>query len=325
MTAAEIQAPAAAPTHRVRPFFWSVRREIWENRSLYLAPLAVAGVVLAGFLFALRGRPALVERFEALSTKLHGVVGAPTAAIAADKLTLGKLSFGVFLPYIAAGGGLIVTAFIFAIFYALACLHTERRDRSVLFWKSLPVSDRTTVLSKAAIPLVVLPVVTWAVIMALQLVLLGIDTATMAANGIDPGRLWSRLHLGEMWRLIPYSLVVLPLWNAPVIGWLMLVSAWAKRVTFLWAIVPPAALCLFEWVALGSTHIWVFLRHRLVSGFEVGYSPLPAGPPGNNVVFGAGRIDVLGLLANPGLWGGLVVAALCLAACVWLRRRRDPI
>lgn len=323
MTTADVQVPApAAASHKVRPFLWSVRRELWENRSVYLAPLAVAAVVLAGFLFALRGRPALFERYEALSAKLHGIVGAPTAAIAADKLTLAKLGFGLFLPYIAAGGGLIVTAFVLAIFYALASLHTERRDRSVLFWKSLPVSDRSTVLSKAAIPLVVLPVVTWVVIMATQLVLLPIDMATMAANGVDPGRLWARLHLGEMWSLIPYSLVVMALWHAPVIGWLMLVSAWARRAPLLWAVVPPVALCLFEWVALGSTHIWVFLRHRLVSGFEVGFSPSGAG---QNSPFGSEHMDPLGFVSNPGLWAGLLVLVLCLAACVWLRRRRDPI
>jgi ABC-2 type transport system permease protein len=192
----------------------------------------------------------------------------------------------------------------------------------VLFWKSLPVSDLTTVLSKAAVPLLVLPVVTAVVVLATQALMLAVETAVLAVAGLDPSLLWDRLHLATMWTVVPYGLVVLALWHAPVVGWLMLVSAWAKRMTFIWALAPPAAICIFEMVALGSTHAWVFLRHRLVSGFEVGLSPLP---PGERTAYGFERIDPAHLAANPGLWGGLVVFAACLAACVWLRRARDPV
>jgi len=121
---------------------------------------------------------------------------------------------------------------------------------------------------------------------------------------------------------IPYGLVVLALWHAPVIGWLMLVSAWAKRMTVLWALAPPAAICLFERLALGTTYAWDFLRHRLAIGFSVGFATVP-GRAG--AVMGLQRPDPAQLAANPGLWGGLIVAAAFLAACVWLRRTRDPI
>ena len=58
------------------------------------------------------------------------------------------------------------------MFYCLDALYGERRDRSILFWKSLPVSDLTTVLSKASIPIVVLPLLTFAVTVATQLIML---------------------------------------------------------------------------------------------------------------------------------------------------------
>lgn len=322
MTDVSTPVTTAAARRGVRPFYWSVRREIWENRGVYLAPLAVAGIVLASFLFALRHLPDQMRRIAAMAAELNATPGTPTAALALEKLALGKATAAVAFPYAAAAGGLMLTALVFAIFYALASLHSERRDRSILFWKSLPVSDLTTVLSKAAIPLLVLPVATAVVALATQLVMLAVATGVLGLSGLDPSLMWSRLDLGAIWIAIPYGLAVLALWHAPVVGWLMLVSAWAKRMTMLWALAPPAAICLFERVALGTTYAWDFLRHRLASGFTVGFTPLPAG---QHSIYGAERADPAHLLANPGLWGGFIVAGACLAACVWLRRTRDPI
>ena len=120
-------------TSATRPFYWSVRRELWENRSIYIAPLIVAIVVLFGFLLSTIGLP---ERRR-------------------DVLLLDpeKARAAIDMPYNVAAMMLIFTAFIVGIFYCLDALHGERRDRSILFWKSLPVSDLTTLLSKATIPL----------------------------------------------------------------------------------------------------------------------------------------------------------------------------
>jgi ABC-2 type transport system permease protein len=317
-TAAEASAPARRP---VRPFYWSLRRELWENRAIYLAPLAVAGVVLLGFVVAFRHRLGAMHLVLQRTAELKGVQGFPTAAVALKKLALARAEGGLVFPYAAAGGGLMLVAIAVAVFYALACLHAERRDRSVLFWKSLPVSDRTTVLSKAVTALVVLPIVAWGVIMATQVLLLALDTAVLSINGIDPAELWSRLHPAHTWTMISWSLVVMAAWNAPVIGWLMLVSACAKRGAFLWALVPPAAACLFEWIALNSVHVFLFLRHRLAESVEVGFSSAP----GTQDAFGVHALDPVGFLSHPGLWGGLIVFAVFLAGCVWLRRRQDPI
>jgi hypothetical protein len=127
-----------------QPFYWSVRRELWENRSIYVAPLIVAVVALFGFLVSTIGMP---ERRQ----------GALLLDPANQRAVIGA-------PYDVAAMMLIFTAFIVGVFYCLDALHSERRDRSILFWKSLPVSDLTTVLSKATIPLVVLPVIIFAII-----------------------------------------------------------------------------------------------------------------------------------------------------------------
>src|SRR5262252_1242863 len=142
-------AVGSAPGHRSatpQPFYWSVRRELWENRSIYVAPILVAIVVLFGFLVSTIGLPD--RRQEVL------MLGAAKARAAIE------------VPYNMAAIMLILTAFVVGVFYCLDALYGERRDRSILFWKSLPVSDRTTLLSKATIPLVILPLVTFAIVIA---------------------------------------------------------------------------------------------------------------------------------------------------------------
>src|SRR5881398_3595016 len=161
-----------------RPLYWSARRELWENRSIYIAPLIVAAVVLFGFLVSTIGMP----------ERRQGVLLLDSAH---QRAAIGA-------PYDVAAMMLIFTAFIIGVFYCLDALHGERRDRSILFWKSLPVSDRTIVLSKASIPLIVLPLLTFAVILAIQIVMLLLSTITLLGNGQSLVTLWAQLPLGKM-------------------------------------------------------------------------------------------------------------------------------
>jgi ABC-2 type transport system permease protein len=124
------QTIAPAAMSATRPFYWSVRRELWENRSIYIAPLAVAAVELFGFLISTITLPHRMRAVLALD---------PAEQRAA-----------INMPYDIAAFLIILTAFFVGVFFCLDALHGERRDRSILFWKSLPVSDRTTVLSKAS-------------------------------------------------------------------------------------------------------------------------------------------------------------------------------
>src|SRR5213596_2040274 len=134
-----------------QPFYWSVRRELWENRSIYIAPLIVAIIVLFGFLVSTIGLPE--RRREVLL------------------LDPAKARAAIEAPYDMAAIMIMFTAFIVGVFYCLDALYGERRDRSILFWKSLPISDRTTVLSKIVIPLVALPLISFAIIVATQLMI----------------------------------------------------------------------------------------------------------------------------------------------------------
>ncbi len=296
----------SALSHPTRPFYWSVRRELWENRATYLAPANVAGVLMVGSLLA-------ALRFG----RYHDDVSQIDPA---QRLGLMELPYGV------AALAIVVTMFIVAVFYCLGALHNERRDRSILFWKSLPVSDLTAVLSKAAIPLVVMPIVAFVVIEALQLAMLFLNTVTILVRGQNLSQLWGRLPWLQMQGVVLYTLAVTALWFAPIYAWLLFISGWAKRAPFLWAFLPPLALSLVEKIAFNTSYIGDLISYRL-HGFKDAFS--------EGTVSRAGRLDIvtspislldpLGLLSLPGLWSGLMVAAGLLAAAVWFRRRQEPI
>jgi ABC-2 type transport system permease protein len=290
------QGIAPAALSATRPMYWSVRRELWENRSIYIAPLAVAAVTLFGFLIATLGR----------AMSMHDP--AQRAAVLTEPNTFAELL-------------IMGTAFIVGLFYCLDALHGERRDRSILFWKSLPVSDLTTVLSKASIPLVVLPLLTFAITVATQFIMLLLSSAVLLGSGLSVATLWTRLALFQMSLMLLYHLVTVhALSYAPIYGWLLLVSGWARRAAFLWAVLPPLTICVVEKIAFNTSHFGAMLGNRMSGGAEgadftassVAMDPLTRLAPGR-------------FLTSPGLWLGLAVAAAFLAAAVRLRRERGPI
>jgi ABC-2 type transport system permease protein len=208
------------------------------------------------------------------------------------------------------------------VFYCLGALHNERRDRSILFWKSLPVSDLTAVLAKAIVPLVVLPAVTIVIVCALHLFMLLMGTATLLAHGLDPTPFWTQVPWLRVEVTLLYLLVALSLWYAPIYGWLLLVSAWARRAPFLWAVLPPLALCLLEKIAFDTSNLGALLSYRLHGGFSEAFDV--ADVQDHHAMMHLPKIDVAQFLSTPGLWAGLVFAAGFLAAAVWMRRYREP-
>jgi ABC-2 type transport system permease protein len=278
--------------------YWSVRRELWENRSIYLAPLAVAAFMELGFMISTIGMPARRRAVLMLDP-------------AQQRATIG-------MPYDVAATMLIVTAMIVGAFYCLDALYGERRERSILFWKSLPVSDLTTVLSKASIPLVVLPLFIFAVVVITQFVMLLWSSVVLLPSGLA-GTTWTRFNLLRQSLILFYGLIALALWHAPIYGWLLLISSWARRATFLWAVMPFFTIGVLEKIAFNSTHFVSLLQYRFM------------GHLGKAFVFDKGGVHSLAqltpgrFLSTPGLWIGLLLAAIFIAAAVRLRRNREPI
>jgi ABC-2 type transport system permease protein len=301
------QSQVIAATTASQTLYWSVRRELWENRSIYIAPLAVAALALSGFVFTLIHPP---------KSKDMGL-----AAI--------NPSFdptGLAMPYSHAAMLLLLTAFIVVFFYCLDALYGERRDRSILFWKSLPVSDLTSVLAKASIPLAVLPVVVFAITVVLQLTMLLLSAAALLMSGGSVATWWRQLPLFQLQAVLLYTLAVIALWYAPIYAWLLLISAWARRTTFLWAVLPPMAIALVELIAFHTAHFGLLLRERFF-----GFAPKAFAfrkPDGSLIdphFIPITQITPGRFLGSPGLWVGLLFAAVFLAAAVRLRRYREPI
>lgn len=304
-SAAESITESTTAPKRTRPFFWLVRRELWENRSLYIAPLIVAAVVVIGFIFSTVGLP---ERRRAVL-----LLADPAEQRAAIEM-----------PYDMAAVMLMFAAFIVAVFYCLDALHGERRDRSILFWKSLPVSDLTTVLSKAFVALVVMPAITFAAIIVTQLMILLITSIVLIANGVSPMTTLAHVPLFRNALILLYGLIAVSLWHAPTYGWMLLVSAWARRATFLWAILPPVIIGIFERITFGTSYFGNFMKYRFMSWAEEAFA-FRIGPKGHPILDSVSQLTPGRYLGTPGLWLGLIFATICIAAAIRLRRYQGPI
>ena len=301
----ESNAIAPTATSPTRPFYWSVRRELWENRSIYMAPMIAASVVLFGFVVAAMALPG--RRHNALL------------------LEFARQRAAIELPYDVAAMAIMFTAFLVGVFYCLDALHGERRDRSILFWKSLPISDRTTVLSKAIVPVAILPLLTFAIVIATQFIMLLVSTVVLLPSGLS-GTTWKLLPWFQLSVILLYGLVTMALWHAPLYGWLLLVSGWARRATFLWAVLPWLAICAVEKIAFNTSYFSAMLSRRVTGSFEDAFVVVTY-PKGAHVpiVDRLTQLDPLKFLSTPGLWIGLVFAAVFIIAAIRMRRYRGPL
>jgi ABC-2 type transport system permease protein len=277
-----------------RPLYWSIRRELWENRFVYFAPFAAAVIFLFGFAISILRLRVNAEDFRLWTT--HDMAK----------------------QYELAAALIMGVALLVGLIYSLDAFYGERRDRSILFWKSLPVPDATAVLAKLAIPILVLPLLSFVITVATQFLMLVLSSAVFAGSGVNIAALWAEAGFFRVSVIWLYHLVTVHgLWYAPLYAWLLLVSVWSPRAPFLFAIVPPFVIWGLEKMAFNTSHFLNMLRYRL------------EGPGGG--MGGEHQHDFTAtliphhFLSTPGLWTGLVVAAVFLYATVQLRRSRGPI
>jgi ABC-2 type transport system permease protein len=295
-----------------RPFMVLVRRELWEHRSLIWAPLAMAAAII--MLSALSG--AIHGGFQIdlrEGSDLPGIVQDPGK----QRGLFAALIAGLVLPQLLVG-------FAVAAWYLLDCLFTERRDRSILFWKSLPVSDAKTVLSKLFVVLVAMPLWIWALSLVVGLAVFAVLSAKVsgtpaAALGVWHGGIWLQVQASMLGKLLLSSL-----WYLPVAGWLLLVSAFAKRAPILWATLPYLAIGVVEATVFRSDRVVEYLNERLF-GYDFGFFSLSnAAQQGAGTLAGLpGRLADFGLLASPDLWLGVLVGAALVYAAIRVRQRSD--
>ena len=291
-----VAAPVEVPT--MRRMYWLMRRELWEHRWLYLVPLAITVLILVGSLISAAGLPETMR--------------AAAALLAEQQLKT------IQEPYLMAALLLMGATFVVGLFYCLEALHGERRDRSILFWKSFPVSDIETVLAKASIPVVFLPLLSFVLTLAVHVVMLLVSIAVLAGSRLGGAVLWTHLPLFQLWMALLYHLLILHgLWYSPIYGWLLLVSAWSRRPPYLWAFLPLLAIGIFEKFAFNTHYLLRLLQYRFIGGPEGGeitratMHPLAQISPGK-------------FLGSPDLWIGVALATAFLIAAARLRRFRVP-
>jgi len=280
-----------------RLIYWSIVREFWESPSIYAAPLAVAAVALLGYLVA------------AIFLPGHQ----PTRVMTRHHNPLSEV-------YEIVTVVVMMTVVFLQVLYSLDALYGERRERSILFWKSLPVSDGTTVLAKAFIPMIFLPLYGLLVTIVAQFGVLLIATVVVLFTGGSVAMLWGQSLMLTPDLLLGYHLLTVhTLWYAPIYCWILFVSAWSKRSPFVWVVFPPLAIYGVERLLFGTTLFADMLQSRFM-----GSSHATAGEGMTNMGMGTHPTPVA-FLANPSLWLGLLVAAALLYGAARLRRYHEPI
>ncbi len=291
---------ASAPAGRPPVLRTLIRREFWEHRALWMAPLSVAVLLLV---VAIIGKVNYDFRFAALPEQRRAL-------------------FGVFMAY--SGLAQFMVLGIVMWMYAGDCLYTERKDRSILFWKSMPVSDTLAVLSKLLVVMVIVPLGVYLVS----------AVTTLLMSGIYVVRAW-QAHAGDLfwdggtWLRIQWvsltAVVAGVLWFAPITAFLLLVSAWARRSVQLWVFLPPVILMIMERIALGTHHVMDVLLYRLGGVFTHSGLMVLGNPAGQHLTLNLlfVNIDPLPVLANVDLWLGVGLAALLIVATIRIRQYRD--
>ncbi|MBU1189906.1 MAG: hypothetical protein KKC01_12830 [Gammaproteobacteria bacterium] len=301
-----------------------IRREFWEHRWAFIyAPLIIAGLVLVllimGMFFAM----------EIDNTRLftESAMREFAANSTSDKHTLMRIPL---LGLVVNFTGIMQ---IVLFFYLVGALYDERKDRSILFWKSLPVSDTTTIASKLATAGIAVPLVYMLTAAALQLIFLLVGSGyALAAEVPLWSTIWAPAGLPELWASVLVAIPVQMLWALPLFGWFLLVSAFAPRLPWMIALAIPGLIGLFQnyfslldRFKLADHNLWIIFIQR----FGEGVLPMSFSFDGdiNDEVILSGVLDAFSLgnnLARLGrldLWLGVLVGLALLYAAIRIRAR----
>ena len=326
------------PTHKLKLL---LRREFWEHKGgFFWAPIWAGGISLLLTLMALIFGEVAMRREAVSGLKVNGqvMINGLDLNLITEQMSpedVQKLADGISLSTASAMfWPLLVLGFV-VFFYCLGSLYDERKDRSVLFWKSLPVSDRDTVLSKALSALVVAPTLAIAVGIACMVAfLLVLSVFVLLHHGNPFVLLWSPDNLLANAGVALAAIPVYALWALPSAGWLLLCSAWSKSKPFLWAIMIPVFAGVFiSWFDLmnvfnlDSSWFWKNVVAHLLGGVFPGtwftvmdMDGLQVKELGNHLVL---LKALYSALATPQLWIGAGAGIAMIAAAVRLRRWRD--
>lgn len=321
--------------------YWLVKREIWEHKGGFIrAPLIGGAIFLVLNLMALIAGEVVSGqniRFGGNSIRELGKL--------LDEKQLAMVGMGLDTAMLFSTAIISVVMGFVVFFYCLGALYDDRRDRSLLFWKSLPISDTQTVLSKVLAATIVAPAVAFVTGVVAGLITLLMYAAVLSMHGLG---VWQLLTLAHPFRVIANLIASIPmyfLWALPTVGWLLLCSAWAKSKPFLWAVaIPVVTGVMIWWVQLmgllpESNFYWSHFLPRLLGSVWPGSWFAAAHHASNNVSLGMGldgvenpdnpMVQFLSLgnlyatLGTTTAWIGMICGVALIAGAIWIRRWRD--
>jgi len=274
-----------------------VVRELWEHHNLWRVPLIILVLVLLANLGFSGAASWLGLAPPEISSRVVGT-------------TLGSV------------GSIVFFVFSFLVlFYLVDCLYAERKDKSILFWRSLPISDTWAVLAKLFVAAVVIPVIVWLTIIVSHVITLAIQTV----SGDSTVRLFSLIDLGVYWRNLLLILLLTVLWTLPLQTWFLFCSAWSKRTPFVAALSIPVVIMLLDRIFSVGIGVGGLIADRIPFGYSIGGDGqgFLVGLQGITSSHALALSGFLVFFQQPGLWAGLMVAAGFTALTVWTRRWRD--
>jgi len=346
MNATTQSLPAArAPAHRTHRFALLLRREYWEHRGGFLwAPVIASAIslLLTAVLFVIgmvtmrkAGSDAGIHLDDGTTMSINGLdLGVLAAQMSpADKA---QLAAGIDITMMLASTWPYIVMMFVMFFYCLGALYDERKDRSVLFWKSLPVSDGETVLAKVVSAVLVIPLIATLVAIATMLVFLAMLSVVVMIHGGNPIELiWGPGHPLAISLSVLAAIPVYAIWALPTVGWLMLCSAWARSVPFLWAVLVPLLAGLFVTMSnlmrlsgLGAEWFWTNIVARMLLGV-VPFTRHDFARMDGADLEGSGLMQLIepaavwSNLLQPNLWIGAAAGVAMLVLAARLRRWRD--
>ena len=297
-----------------------LQRELWEHRSIYIAPGVIAFLIV---LMSITGQVAVSAFDQQVDL---GILGASHLGEKERAAAVGVVTSAIAIM-------LMMSMAILSAYYLLDTLYTERKNKSILFWRSLPVTDSETVLSKLLTAVLVIPLVTFAIVVVTQILVLTALSIWISLRGGDGWSIvWGSAPLFQNWLGTLAFFVAVPLWFIPFAGWFLFVSAWTRRSPFLVAVLPLLVIPMLERILIGTS----LFRDAVFGRFTS--MPLFKGFDGAGIVFGDNKpptfdadakvslisfVDLPKYLGDPSLWIGLVVGALFTAAAIYVRRYRD--